>query len=187
MELGTSHSDLPPNVRALIATRRATSPAPAWGHYKDILVLSLHSPAATDVPLCVQPLCFCARAAGNCGRRTSRRADVHLFLCFSPPPPDRRQYEAGTGLCVSATLRAPWRCAELQTLCFRPHASHTLHAGGGDDQLVVVCMSFSAVYLTAVCLQVIQPVKIGRNFHTLMSHFPEWSRLSGAAANAHIS
>lgn len=58
-----------------------------------------------------------------------------ICFCVSVPPSDRRRYEAGTG------LRVPWRRVELQTLCFRPHTSHTLHAGGGDDQLVVVRMS----------------------------------------------
>lgn len=96
-----------------------------------------------------------------------------ICFCVSLPPSDQRRDEAGTGLRVPAALRALWRRVELQALCIRTCASHTLHAGGGDDQLVVVCMSFSAVYFTAFCLQVIQPVKIGRNFHTQMSHFPE--------------
>lgn len=183
MQLGASHSDLLPNVQAPIATRRATTPALVWGHYKDFLVLSLHSPAAPNIPLCVPPLCFCARAAETAEGEPPDGLTCICF-CVSLPPSDRRRYEAGTGLRVSAALRAPWRRVELQTLCFGPHAAHTLHAGGGDDQLVVVCMSFSAIYLTAVCLQMIQPVKIARNFHTQMSHFPEWSRLS---ANAHIS
>lgn len=90
---------------------------------------------------CIWHSAMCAPSVLPRAGRTSRRADVHLFLCFSPPS-DRRRYEAGTGLRVSAALRAPWRRVELQTLCFRPHTSHTLHAGGGDDQLVVVCMTF---------------------------------------------
>lgn len=132
---------------------------------------------------CVYPLCVSPRGPRETAEGEPPVGLTCICFCVSLPPSDRRRYEAGTGLRVSAALRTLWRRAELQTLCFRPHASHTLHAGGGDDQLVVVCMSFSAVYLTAVCLQMIQPVKIGTNFHTQMSHFPEWSRLSGAASS----
>lgn len=167
--MGASPSDPLPNLRAPISTRRTTA-APVQQHCKAFfLKKKKFFPCVFLLHLTLRDVC--RRRAG----RTSRRTDVHLFLCFSPPS-DRRRYEAGTGLHVSAALRAPWRRVELQALCFCPHTSHTLHAGGGDDQLVVVCMSFLSVDLTPVCLQVIQPVKIGRNFQ--MSHFPECSSTS---------
>lgn len=171
MELGALQSgvggggNLLPNVRAQIATRRATTSAlqRLSGPSPCFLLLLLH-PLCEHPPSSSSSSVFLLAGRGETAEgEPPDGADVHLFLCFSPPTPptpstplDRRRYGAGTGLCVSAALRAPWRRGELQTLCFRPHASHTLHAGGGDDQLVVVRMSFffsfSALYLTAVCL-----------------------------------
>lgn len=171
--MGASPSDPLPNLRAPISTRRTTTAAPEQQHYKVSKKKKRNSFPVFSCCFCRSAMC--APSVPPRAGRTSRRTDVHLFLCFSPPS-DRRRYEAGTGLRVPAALRAPWRRVELQALCFRPHTPHTLHAGGGDDQLVVVCMSFLSVYLTPVCLQVIQPVKIGRNFQ--MSHFPECSSTS---------
>lgn len=125
MELGASHSDLLPNVRAPIATRRATTPVPVWGHYKDFLVLSLHFPAASDIPLCVPPLCFCTRAAGNCGRRTTSRADVHLFLCFSSPLRSAAVWSWDWAACVGRSADPVAACWTLDVVFSPSRFSHS--------------------------------------------------------------
>lgn len=122
MQLGASHADLLPNVRAPVATRRATAPAPVWGRCKGVLLLSLHSPAACGTALCVPPVCLCTLAAGNCQPLDGLTC---ICFCFSSPLRSAAVWSWDWAACVGHSAGPVAACWTPDTVCSPSRFSHS--------------------------------------------------------------